>query len=361
MKEAENLEIVDQKDLMMGEEIRQELTPDRLIRPENRAFPGTGFSTDTSEALEAFESYESPVFELGHSGEMTVEPNDMDWRGKDSSEASQLYGEVAEELEEIFGEKSVLHFHENLDLTSDLKRSQSVESDSERQRLWMYVNGSPQMVVEGLVPGDEIPEFDDIRQSKWEIDHYLEEGFYLEEDEIISSRVPRGDRIVQVMNSEPDMEKVDELEETWQKYREHSPRHVERDFDYAEAFNRVKDMDYSPEDVREFASRHSELRESNSSRYEQRLGLMISALMNASDDDAFAVPGYWWVGYGNEGNDIFVENEAAWLGREMEEGTLSVPYSAKIREDPDGSNYHTEQLGYLQVTEARKGLQTEKK
>lgn len=343
-----------------GEEIREALTPDRITRPENRAFPDTGFTTDTSEALEAFGQYESPVFDLNHSGEMTVEPLDIDWSSKSGAEASQLYGEVAHELEDIFGEESVLHFHESLDLTEDLKTSKSVGSDSERQRMWMYVNGDPQMVVEGLISGDEVPEFEDVRESKWEIDHYLEEGLYLEEDEIIRSRVPRGERIVQVMNSEPDMETVDELEETWQEYREHSPRHVEQDFDYAEAFNRVKDMDYSAEDIREFASRHSELRESNSSRHEQRLGLMISALMNASEEDAFAVPGYWWVGYGNEGNDIYVENDGAWLGREMEQGTLSVPYSATVKGEPEGTNYSTEELGYLQITEARKELQTER-
>lgn len=359
MSKTEPMELEEETSIA-EEEIREELTPDRLTRPENRAFPGTGFTTDTSEAIEAFESYESPVFDLDHSGEMTVEPLDIEWSSKDSNEASQLYGEVAHELEDIFGESSVVHFYESLDLTEDLKTSQSVESDSQRQRLWMYVNGSPQMVVEGLVPENEVSEFGDVRENKWEIDHYLEEGLYMEEDEIIDSRVPGGNRILEVMNSDPDMETVEEIEETWREYREHSPRHVEKEFDYAEAFNRVKDMDYSAEDVREFASRHRELRESNSSRNEQRLGLMVSALMNASDEDSFAVPGYWWTGYGNEGNDIFVENEAPWMGREMEQGTLSVPYSAKVREDPDGSNYHTEELGYLQVTEARKELKTEK-
>ncbi|MFB6174916.1 MAG: hypothetical protein ABEJ87_02980 [Candidatus Nanohalobium sp.] len=191
------------------------------------------------------------------------------------------------------------------------------------------------------------------KEHKWEIDHYLEEGLYLEEEEIIEQRVPFGNKVVEIMNSEADKETVEELEQIWQEYNDSLNSRVDYEPDYADAYNNIKGLDYSAEDIREFALAHTEFRDEASSRQEQRMGLMLSALMNSSDEDVFALPGYWSLAYRNNGNHVFVEEEAPWIGHEMEGGTLSVPYGAQLGIEPEGTEYRTVDRGYLEITEAR--------
>ncbi|MFB6114654.1 MAG: hypothetical protein ABEK04_00030 [Candidatus Nanohalobium sp.] len=355
MEETEALDAVEQRERKIDEEFRDNFITEELIRPQNRAFLNTEFTTDTSEVDAVFEASEEPVFDVDHPGDYSFETRDFDWNESSVDQASQLYKEVAGELEDIFGKESVIHFFESHEVPDDLKTSDKVESGSEKYKLWMYFDGEPHMVVEGLVPEGERPRLDRMDGDKFEIDHYLEEGHYMDEDEVIELRVPSGEEINRIMEAEADPENVEELEEAWKQYNQESVGRVSWESDYADAYEKVKDMDYSPEDVRKFAWNHRRLRDDAGAREEQRFGLMISALMNSSSSDAFAVPGYWGLGYSNEGNDIFLEKDAPWVGHSMDSGTITAKYGIdQIGISEDNVEYETEDFGYLEVIEARK-------
>lgn len=320
-----------------------------------------------SEIQRFLEVLEKPIVDVKHLGDNDFEAENIDRISASEEYASQFYIELAEEMDR---EGSVAHFLQTHGLGNDLKTSDDVDAGAEKYTLWMYFNGQPQLAVEGLIHEDEKPEIEETH-SDWEIDHYLEEGFYLNKEEIIEANAPRGEELIQVRDGEPDPESVQELEEAWKDYK--SPLNYQ---DYkrtkrngrtgdvvpenacAGAYEMVKDLEYDAEDVREFADSHVD--EVKWKDNEWRLSFMVSAMMNSSEDEVYWLPGFEGLGYNSEGNHIFLDGNATWAGHGMESGTISARNSSNISGNAGNVDWSSEHDDGVEI-ESRGVLETLKK
>jgi hypothetical protein len=323
-----------------------------------------------SEIRRVLEVSEKPIVNVKHPGDNEFTAENIDQISTSEEYASQFYMGLAEEIEENCGEGSVVHLFETQEVCNDLKTSDEVDAGAEKYTLWMYANGQPQLAVEGLIDEDEKPEVEGT-DSDWEIDHYLEEGFYLNKEEIIEANAPRGEELIQVREGEPDPENVQELEEAWKGYK--SPlnyqdyRETKRngragdvvpEKAYAGAYEMVKDLEYNAEDVREFADSHVD--EVKRKDNEWRLSFMVSAMMNSSEDEVYWLPGFEGLGYNSEGNHIFLDGTATWAGHGMESGTISARNGSNISGNAGNVDWSSEYDDGVEI-ESRGVLETMKK
>nr|EGQ39801.1 MAG: hypothetical protein J07AB56_05290 [Candidatus Nanosalinarum sp. J07AB56] len=356
------------------EVLKHKIASDGFVKPQDRGFRRglgrpTELTSDVSEIRRVLEVSEKPIVNVKHPGDNEFIAENIDQISTSEEYASQFYTGLATEIEENCGEGSVVHLFETQEVSNDLKTSDEVDAGAEKYTLWMYANGQP-LAVEGLIDEDEKPEVEGT-DSDWEIDHYLEEGFYLNKEEIIEANAPRGEELIQVREGEPDPENVQELEEAWKGYK--SPlnyqdyRETKRngragdvvpEKAYAGAYEMVKDLEYNAEDVREFADSHVD--EVKRKDNEWRLSFMVSAMMNSSEDEVYWLPGFEGLGYNSEGNHIFLDGTATWAGHGMESGTISARNGSNISGNAGNVDWSSEYDDGVEI-ESRGVLETMKK
>lgn len=314
-------------------EVYASLEEDRVTCPDGRGFSNTWFAQSYDAVAELFQdtavdaalSLDWPDHEIG-----SYEPDMVDWHRDRTSDTGELYEAVAADVSEMLGEGRVVHMYETLALSNDQKRLDVTGPDMEQFRLWMYVDGAPHMMVTGFADSattDAVAErTDPVQDNRWEMRHYLEEGQYLDEAEIIETHVSFGDRVTDIMTAEPDDATVDAITEAYKTYRDdvvldsYERRGDDWTTRYAKAVPYAQELTYAPEDVRAFAHRHYDPEAGGAP---DRLGNFISALVNEGDDEVYVTPGIWAVGTENE-KLLFLENEAPWVGHRMTDGRLVV-------------------------------------